>query len=142
MSLHTYLSTTNKQLSINRLKIPLELCYVIKSYLFHDKESMTFIKMRSSTKNEVPLIKKAWSRNNCYSFNGVTSDSPHWVWGFTDENNSQQLEYIQLQGENCHSCGEYAFISYISNPHLHSKLSTCFCNNDTDDYSDHFIHDY
>jgi hypothetical protein len=127
MSLYAYLPTLNKRLSINRLKIPVELCHIIKSYLFYDSESMKFIKMRSSKKNELPLIKKAWSRNNCSLFNGVTPDSPHWVWGFTDENNSQQLEYIQFQGENCHSCGEYAFISYTSNPHLQSKLPICFC---------------
>ena len=130
MSMYTYLPTVNKRLLINKLKIPLEMCHIIKSYLFYDKESMTFIKMRSSKKNEVPLIKKAWSRNNCHAFANGTSNrenSPTWVWGFTSENDRQHLQYARLQGENCPSCGEYVFISYISNPHLHSKLSICCC---------------
>lgn len=137
MSLYAYLQTLNKRLSINRLKIPIELCHIIKSYLFYDSESMKFIKMRSSKKNELPLIKKAWSRNNCPPFNWrITPNSPTWVWGFTSENDRQGFQYIQLQGENCHYCGEYAYISYKTKPHLHSKLSICFCNDDTDDDTD------
>jgi hypothetical protein len=46
--------------------------------------------------------------------NGTSNRENSRVWGFTSENDSQQLQYTQLQGENCPSCGEYTFISYTT----------------------------
>mgnify|MGYP006082621659 CR=1 FL=1 len=119
-----FVSPVYKQLNINQLALPLEICDLIQSYLFYNKESITFIKKISSNKLELTLIKKAWTRTNS---SGLTPDSSNWIWGFTHENDPYQKEYLQMQGENCPSCGEYKYISYSTNPHLHSKLSICFC---------------
>ena len=129
-----FVSPVYKQLNINQLALPLEICDLIQSYLFYNKESITFIKKLSSNKHELTLIKKAWTRTNSSGFSPsgmsidrLTPDSSNWVWGFTHENDPYQKEYLQMQGENCPSCGEYKYISYRTKPHLHSKLSICFC---------------
>ena len=125
-----------KQLNINQLKLPIEICDLIQSYLFYNKESITFIKKLSSNKLELTLIKKAWTRTNIFPVppsvlrnQRLTAESSNWVWGFTSFNDPFQKDTLQLQGENCPSCGEYKYISYRTKPHLHSKLSICFCSN-------------
>ena len=125
-----------KQLNINQLHLPIEICDLIQSYLFYNKESITFIKKISSNKQELSLIKKAWTRTNIFPVptsvlrsDRLTEEGSNWIWGFTNYNDPFQKDSLQLQGENCPSCGEYKYISYRTKPHLHSKLSICFCSN-------------
>ena len=97
-----FVSPIYKQLNINQLALPLEICDLIQSYLFYNKESITFIKKLSSNKLELTLIKKAWTRTNSSGFSPsgmpidrLTPDSSNWIWGFTHENDPYQKEYLQ-----------------------------------------------
>jgi hypothetical protein len=139
-----------KLLLLNKMynsKIPIENLNIIKDFAFYNSEKMPFIKNISAKKREPHLIKLAWSRNNLppwqreERFPGeptkiITETSSRWLFGFTYDNIPSfnlitpvglDIFKLQMQGENCVKCGEYTYLCYSYKPHLHSKLSICFC---------------
>ena len=139
-----------KLLVLNKIynsKIPLEVVGIIKNYAFYNSEKLPFLKILTTKKKEIPLIKLAWSRNKRplwereQRFPGeptrnVTETSSRWMFGFTYDNipsvslndpHGLDSYKLQMQGENCIKCGEYTYLCYSYKPHLHSKLSICFC---------------
>ena len=145
-----FIKPTQKLLILNKVKnskIPTDVLSIIKEYAFYNSEKLPFLNILATKKKELPLIKLAWSRNKRpfwerqERFPGettriVTETSPWWIFGFTYDNipsasltdpydlNSYKLH---MQGENCIKCGEYKYLCYSYKPHLHSKLSICFC---------------
>jgi hypothetical protein len=106
-----FIKPTYSLLTINKLHIPLELCNIIKKYLYYDIDSLNFIKELTKQKKEIPIIKSALSRNNMpqWTHNHIErrdENSEHWIFGFTRSRNNK-FESLQLQGENCSICGEF-----------------------------------
>ena len=145
-----FIKPTQKLLILNKVKnskIPTDVLSIIKEYAFYNSEKLPFLKMLATKKKELSLIKLAWSRNRRPFWereerfpgeptNVVTETSSRWLFGFTYENiPSASLNdlydldsyKLQMQGENCIKCGEYTYLCYSYKPHLHSKLSICFC---------------
>ena len=134
---------------INKSKIPMDVLAIIKDMVFYNSKKMAFLKKVANIKKELPLIKLAWSRNNLpfwerrERFPGeptriITETSSRWLFGFTYDNRPSfnlsspvglDICDLQMQGENCVKCGEYTYVCYTYKPHLHSKLSICFCSN-------------
>jgi len=107
----SFIKPTNSLLAINKLYIPLELCDIIKKYLYYDIDSLKFIKKLTKQKKELKLIKSALSRNNMplWTHNPIErteENSEHWIFGFMRSRNNK-FESLQLQGENCSICGEF-----------------------------------
>ena len=133
--LGNFIKPTCSLLTINKLYIPLELCHIIKKYLYYDIDSLKFIKELTKQKKELPIIKSALSRNNMplwLRYEGVTvqfdenyEHCEHWIFGFTRSYNNNKFESLQLQGENCSICGEYRYSSH--QPHTKSNLKICSC---------------
>jgi len=107
----SFIKPTNSLLAINKLYIPLELCDIIKKYLYYNIDSLNFIKKLTKQKKELKLIKSALSRNNMplWTNNPIErteENSEHWIFGFMRSRNNK-FESLQLQGENCSICGEF-----------------------------------
>ena len=128
---------------INKFKIPLDVCHIIKEYAYYDNKSVDFLKELTKQKKELLFIKGAWSRNNvpAWLINPmaiITEHTEHWIFGFcndlnfffedhTLDYNIHDYEKLQLQGENCKKCGEYKLLAYSSRLKLPSKLKICEC---------------
>jgi len=127
--LGSFIKPTCSLLTINKLPIPLEVCHIIKNYLYYDIDSFNFIKELTKQKKELPIIKSAWSRNNMPSWTHDAQEQfdenyEHWIFGFTRSHN--KFESLQLQAENCSICGEYIYTS-TNHPHTKSNLKICSC---------------
>ena len=127
---------------INNLKIPLELCNLIKEYTYYDNKSIHFLKELTKQKKEITLIKSAWSRNNIpdWIVNPITPNDENWIFGFcndidlffleeehTSNYSIHENENLQLQGENCNKCGEFKVLAYSRWFNLQPKLKLCDC---------------
>jgi hypothetical protein len=128
---------------INNLKIPLELCNLIKEYAYYDNKCINFLKELTKHKKEISLIKSAWSRNNIPNWllnpmQILNEETEHWIFGFCNDrdffNEDHALDYnihdyerLQLQAENCSKCGEFKILSYSKWLNLSPKLKLCDC---------------
>jgi len=119
---------------INKLKLPLEICGIIKEFIFYDKNSLHFIKKLTTEKKELGAINKAWSsRNNTDSIFSLhplaslyTEKSSTWVFRLPNyEWHSKRMHAILC--ENCPKCGEFKYISYKFKPHVHTNYNLCLC---------------
>lgn len=121
-----FIKPTEKLLTINNLRLPLDVLNIVKDYTFYTVNSMAHTRKLITEKKELELIKKAWSRNNIWNkFHYETERmfEEHWIFGFTYHNGPN--ETLQLQGVNCKKCGEYETNRYSYHPHLHSNLPFC-----------------
>ena len=129
---------------INNLKIPLELCNLIKEYTYYDNKSINFLKELTKQKKEIRLIKSAWSRNNIPNWllnpmEILTEYTDHWIFGFCSDRDFfyedhsldsriHEYEKLQLQGESCSKCGEFKFLAYSARRiNFEPKLKLCSC---------------
>jgi len=121
-----FIKPTEKLLAINNIRLPLDVLNIVKDYTFYTVNSMAHVRKLITEKKELPLIKRAWSRNNILNRFHYETDrmfEEHWIFGFTRENGPN--ETLQLQGVNCKKCGEYETNRYSYHPHLHSNLPFC-----------------
>jgi len=126
----SFIKPTNSLLAINKLYIPLEVCDIIKNYLYYDINSLKFIKELTKQKKELKLIKSAWSRNNMPLWTHIEKteeNSEHWIFGFTRSYNNNTFESLQLQGENCYFCGEFKLITIWKRKGSFSNMKLCHC---------------
>ena len=123
-----FIKPTKKLLTINNIKLPLDVLNIVKDYAFYTIDTMSYVRKLITEKKELLLIKKAWSRNNIlnrFHQESARVFEEHWIFGFTRENDP--FENLQLQGVNCKKCGEYETNRYSYKPHLHSNLRFCCC---------------
>ena len=111
-----------KQFIISKLKLPLELTDVIKSYLFYDIVTGNKIKSYKLYKNK--LIEEVNSSLKCGYINGwwgsylssnLNNDAED-----SDTEEDDPYENSICSGENCLKCGNFKNISY--NDNLYDKL--------------------
>ena len=127
--LGSFIKPTKSLLAINKLYIPLEVCHIIKNYLYYDINSLKFIKELTKQKKELPIIKSAWSRNNMPLWTHIETlneNSEHWIFGFTRSYNNN-FESLQLQAENCYFCGEFKLITIWKRKGSFSNMKLCHC---------------
>ena len=114
-----------KQLTINRLNLPSELQYIIKSYCFYDKKTYETMKCIKNKISEIDYNFKniSFSRANPIDLiSTIDSDEDeHWIFSYDITSNSNK----QFQAINCKYCGNYVMCNGYSR--LSQKLK-CNCN--------------
>lgn len=108
-----------KQLLVNSLELPRELCNEINGYLFYDKESMQVrneFRMRICGK----IHKSIGNRRADSPFRGETED---WVF-FADYGEPY------ISAVNCRFCGNYI----MSKKHINNHNMLCFCDRELREY--------
>jgi hypothetical protein len=132
MSISHFIKPYEKIKCINKLKLPLEICSVIKEFIFYDKNSLHFIKKLTTEKKELDAINKAWSRNNLivslWRPQNVLYTEKSSRWSFRLSNYEWHPSRSQsLLGENCVKCGEFIYVSYKYKPDIHINYNLCLC---------------
>jgi hypothetical protein len=92
--------SVQNQLLINKFTLPLDLCDIIKSFAFCDKERKM---IKDKKKIICSKIRGALSlRNNmeCDAFESL-------LWGFSFQNMNEKLK---IEAVNCSDCGNYKWI--------------------------------
>ena len=131
MQIANFIKPSDKIKYINKLKLPLEICGIVKEFLFYDKNSLCFIKKLTTEKKELGAINKAWSRRNppLWPFtpfeNPYTEESSKWI--FELPNYEWYSKKSIFTCENCPKCGEYKYIAYKLKPHVLCNYDICNC---------------
>ena len=132
MSIANFINPFDKIKYINKLKLPFEICGIVKEFLFYDKNSLHFIKKLTTEKKELGTINNAWSRKNpapwlfTASGNLYTDKSSNWAFAPPLDEFVRSKRDIFLC-ENCPKCGEFKYISYKFKPHVHTNYNLCAC---------------
>jgi hypothetical protein len=86
-----------KQVCINRLELPKEICDIVKSFAFYDKIVYQSMQRKSII---CGLIRDtSWSRNG----NSKDDSDGHWCFWIEED-----PLFPQMQAWNCIKCGEYS----------------------------------
>ena len=115
----------DKQLTINRLNLPNELQYIIKSYCFYDKktyETMKFIKNKIS-EIDYNFKNNSFSRANPINLISTTDSDEDEHWSFCYD--ITRLSETQFQAINCKHCGNYVMCDKFN---LVPNKIKCSCN--------------
>lgn len=134
MPIANFINPSDKIKYINKLKLPFEICGIVKEFLFYDKNSLHFIKKLTTEKKELGAINNAWSRKNpapwlfTASGNLYTEKSSKWAFALPPDEFVRSKHGIFLC-ENCPKCGEFKYIAWRNQfkPHAHANYNLCAC---------------
>ena len=115
-------NTTEKLNNLDKLKLPIELIDIIKSFAFYEVNTQPYYKIVIKNKENISdKIEKFVYFPGYYS--------GHWALGCTVVVSSDfPLKHIQFQAVNCIFCGEYkTFSSKMWKKGRINKLKTCHC---------------
>lgn len=131
MQIANFIKPSDKIKYINKLKLPLEICGVVKEFLFYDKNSLHFIKKLTTEKKELGAINKAWSRNNpapwLFTAPGNLYTEKSSTWAFALPNYEWHSKCGIFLCENCPKCGEFKYIAHKFKPNVHTNYNLCAC---------------
>tara|TARA_B110001450_G_scaffold34345_1_gene29732 strand:- start:4170 stop:4535 length:366 start_codon:yes stop_codon:yes gene_type:complete len=113
MILGIFKNISNKLIYLDKLKIPLENIDIVKSFAFHEINSLSYYKVISQKK------KTYIDKFTKIKYLSGTSNG-HWAFGFVSNNNP--LKYSQIHGRNCIKCGEYQLTFWKSYQKYHSGV--------------------
>jgi hypothetical protein len=102
-----------KQFIISKLKLPLELTDVVKSYLFYDIVTGNKIKSYKLYKNK--LIEEVNFSLKCGYVNGWWGSYLSYKLDEEDTDEDEPYDNSICSGENCLKCGNFKNISYNDN---------------------------
>jgi hypothetical protein len=100
---------SEKLITINNIKLPMDLINIIKSYTYYDINSLGYIKYLSKKNPNLEKIKSAISRNNNQNYFDDNDSNESWLFGFVDG-----IETLQFQCINCAKCGNYKDLSELN----------------------------
>jgi len=112
-----FVHPTKTLMLINKIRHPMDVLNIIKSYIFYDMKSLKFTKKIASKKEKFTQEIKDSKKIIIYS-NGY--------WGLHLKPIYQQN--AQFQGYNCNMCGEYTLVMWSQKKYkIKSTLPICFC---------------
>ena len=109
-----FVNPTEKIKIINKIRYPMDVLNIIKSYIFYDKKSLIFAKKIASKKE---IITEEIKDSKKITANGY--------WGLQLKPRYQQK--AQFQGYNCIICGEYTLVLWKKYKNTNNTLPICFC---------------
>jgi hypothetical protein len=108
---------TKSLMLINKMRSPMDVLNIIKSYIFYDMKSLKFAKKVASKKEEITQEVKDSKK--------ITANG---YWGLQLKPRYQQK--AQFQGYNCNICGEYTLVLWKKYKKMKSTLPICFCSDE------------
>ena len=118
-----FVHPTKKLLLLNKLKKPMEIINIIKSYIFYDINSLNFaIKVASKKENHISKIKSSLKASLIINKTGY--------WSLYLSETYEEKSYFQ--GYNCNICGEFTLVNWKNHKNIISGLPICFCSDEED----------